>query len=58
MNDKDWIVEVITEKDRLLFSFASYDTAEDYVKTSFLGLHNAHKEQIVKICIYEEKETP
>ena len=58
MNDRDWLVEIITEKDRIVFSFASYSTAEEFMRTAFLGLTNCEKEQIVTICISEERQMP
>lgn len=58
MRDRDYVVEIITEKDSIEFLFASYDTAADFVRTAFLGLTNMDKTQIVKICIHEDKEMP
>ena len=58
MNDRDWIVEIMTEHDTTVYTFASYDTAADFERTAFLGLVNTEKTQIVKICIHEDKEMP
>ena len=56
MRDRDFVVEVVTEKDSIEFLFASYDTAADFVRTAFIGLTNMDKAKVVKICIHEDME--
>jgi len=54
MNDNDWIVEIRTEKDRVLLTFASYATAEEFERTFWLGITNTEQEQVVQVTKYKE----
>ena len=54
MNDQDWIFEIHTEKDIIVLTFASYETASDFEHTLWIGLTNTEQEQIVKTCMHRE----
>ena len=54
MNDCDWILEIRTEKDRILCTFASYATAEEFERTFWIGITNTEQEQVVQVTKYKE----
>lgn len=56
MNDCDWIVEIWNECGRIICTFASYNTAEEFARTFWLGITNTEQAQNVNVNV--RKETP
>ena len=53
MNDCEWTVEIITEHDRVKFTFYGYDAADDFMRAAWYGLTNA-EERVVQIAVHKE----
>lgn len=52
------IVEVLTMKDKIKFYFADYGEASDFIHTGIYAAYNADPDNVVKFCIYQDKEMP